>query len=87
MFTFIPYLLIPLIIWGYLYLQTKKETNPFIKKLITTVGSTFVIMGLFTFIFDFLSFGLGLKMILVLILGIVWALTIYFLDNRKQKNV
>lgn len=87
MFTFIPYIIIPLFIWGYLFFKTKNESNTFIKKIINTAGSSFVIMGILLFIFDFLSLGLGLKMILVLILGIIWAFTFYFLVNRNKNNV
>ena len=55
MFTFIPHIIIPLFIWGYLFFKTKNESNTFIKKIINTAGSSFVIKGISMFIFDFLS--------------------------------
>jgi hypothetical protein len=85
MFTIIPYVLVPLLIWGFLIHKTKKETSKFLKKLVNIIGSTLVIIGTSLFLLDLIFIPFGFKIYIILFISVIWIIYYLFFWNRKKK--
>lgn len=86
MYKLIPYIIVPLGLWAYLYFKTRKEATPGIKKIINTLGSTLLIIGLSTYILDWFRIGTTPKMIIIMLAAAAWAVYFNFFWNKKKST-
>ena len=85
MFTIIPYVIIPLLIWGFLIYKTKNEKSKSLKKLVNVIGSTLVIIGSSLFLLDLIFIPFGIKIYIILFISATWIIYYLFFWNKKKK--
>ena len=86
MYLLIPFVIVPLGIWAYLYYRSKDANTPRITKLINTLGSTMTIMGLTAMLLWPLELNVNLLMSIIMLLSLGWAIYFYFFWRKKKKT-
>ena len=86
MYLIIPFVVVPLGIWLYLYFKSKDANTPRIKKMINTLGSTLVVMGLSAWILFQFDLNINIMMGIIMALSFGWAIYFYFFWGRNKKK-
>jgi len=82
MYLFIPFVIVPL---G-LYYSSKDANTPRILKLINTLGSTLVVMGLTAIILWQFHLNINILMSIIMLVSFGWAIFFYFFWAKKKKS-
>jgi hypothetical protein len=87
MYLFIPFVIVPLGIWAYLYYKSKDANTPRVTKLINTLGSTMSIMGLTAMILWRFNLNVNILMSIIMLVSLGWAIYFYFFWGKKKNRI